>query len=119
MSCPVPLNYIDLPSLNLVGPTAGPVAPGTPITFSWNPDSFITPISPTTPLYMAGVAENATDPTFGPVTKINPSAGTIEAPADFPSGVVFLCLTTFSGGLTLSQLTDFGTLAGPLTIMIS
>lgn len=97
----------------------GPTAPGTPITFSWNPDEFLVPVDPNAPLYMAGVAENVTDPIYGQVTKINERSGTISTPADIPSGVVYVCLTTFAGGLTLQQLTDFGTLAGPLEIMIS
>ena len=119
VSCPVSPLDVKLPPLSLVGPKQGPVAPGTPITFSWNPEEFIINIDPAKPLYMAGVAENVTDPIYGQVTKINATHGTIPTPADIPSGVVYVCLTTFSGGLTLDQLTDYGTLAGPLEIMIS
>lgn len=120
VSCPINVNSgIKLPSLQLIEPTKAPVPPGTPIAFSWNADEFLVPVSQTTQLYMAGVAENVTDPIYAKVTKLNANSGTVPTPPDIPSGVVYVCLTTFSGGLTLDQLTDYGTLAGPLEIMIS
>lgn len=120
VSCPIdPNTGPKLPSLHLVKPTQDPVAPGTPIQFSWNPAEFLIHLAPDTQLYMAGVAENVTDPIYGKVTRLSANSGTVATPPDIPSGVVYVCLTTFSGGLTLDQLTDFGTLAGPLEIMVS
>ena len=80
---------------------------------------FFIQIDPAIQLYTAAVAENMTDPMFGPLTRVGQNMGTMQAAADLPSGVVYLCLTTFSSGLTLDELTDHGTLAGPLTIMMS
>lgn len=119
VECAVPFNDIKLPTLKLTSPISGPVAPGTPITFSWNPDTFLINLDTASPLYMAGVAENVTDPIYAEVTKINATHGTVLSPADIPSGVVYVCLTTFNGGLTQQQLTDYGTLAGPLEIVVS
>lgn len=44
--------------------------------------------------------------------------GTAPVPTG-ASGAVFACLTTFSGGLTLNDLTSYGTLAGPVEIILS
>lgn len=119
VSCPAPLDIVKLPSLQLIDPPPSPVAPGTPIQFSWNPDEFLIDVDPSTPLYMAGVAENVTDPIYAQVTKLSATSGTVPTPGDIPSGVVYVCLTTFAGGQTMQDLTDWGTLAGPLEIMAS
>ena len=119
VSCPMHIGYPSLPELNLVDPKTGPIEPGSTVTFSWDPSMFFIQIDPAVQLYTAAVAENMTDPMFGPLTRVGQNMGTMQAPADLPSGVVYLCLTTFSSGLTLDELTDHGTLAGPLTIMMS
>lgn len=44
--------------------------------------------------------------------------GSVALP-DGVAGVAFAVLTTFSGGLTAAQLTQYGTLAGPALVAVS
>lgn len=122
VSCPVTsdLGLVRLPQLNLMEPIpAPPVAAGTPITFTWDPNSLLIHVSPSTPLYMAAVSQNVSDLIWGPATRTGLGSGSVSVPSALPNGSVFACLTTFSGGLTLDELTEFGTLAGPIEITVS
>lgn len=59
-------------------------------------------------------------PFFAPLQNVSRALG--YGNAVVPSnvdGVVYAALTTFGGNLTLNQLSAFGTLAGPVEIVVS
>ncbi|KAL9094190.1 MAG: hypothetical protein Q9165_003605 [Trypethelium subeluteriae] len=123
VSCPQQLPIITLPKLNLVAPIPPqnlqpPVPAGTVVAFSWDPSTFFVPVAPGTQLYIAMVNQNVSAPIFQPVTSTGTGQGTVEVPEGV-NGTAFAALTTFSGGLNLDQLTQFGTLAGPAEVVLS
>lgn len=123
VSCPQQLPLTVLPKLTLTGPTPPvnlqpPTAAGTVLSFSWDPSTFFVAVDPNAPLYIAMVNQNVSAPIFEEVTKTGTGSGTVPVPAG-ANGTAFACLTTFSGGLTLDQLTQFGTLAGPVEVVLS
>jgi len=123
VECPMQLPIIQLPKLMLTSPAPTPnlqppVPAGTTLTFEWDPSKFFVTVDPNAPLYVAMVNQNVSAPIFEKITKTSASTGTAPVPAG-ASGAVFACLTTFSGGLTLNDLTKFGTLAGPVEILLS
>lgn len=125
VQCPMQLpGVVQLPKLTVTSPAPSPdlvpVPAGTPIEFKWDPSTFFTPVDSSKPLYIAVVNQNVEAPIFTEVQNLDFAAGTGSVPA--PAGVAgaaFACLTTFSGGLDLNQLTQFGTLAGPAEIIAS
>lgn len=149
VECPEQLPIIQLPKLNLTSPTPPsnlqpPTPAGTTLEFAWDPSQFFVSVDPSAPLYIAMVNQNISAPIFEQVTVTGMSTsaaleevsrtgelgsadevtatGAATGTAPVPSGVsgaVFACLTTFSGGLTLAELTSYGTLAGPVEILIS
>lgn len=120
--CPVYQPFIDLPKLTYTGPTPPTdlrpaLAVGTELSFSWDPTKFFVPVAKDEKLYIAMVNQIGT-PIFEEVTMTGAASGTVPVPSGV-AGSVFVCLTTFSGGLTLTDLTNYGTLAGPMEILIS
>lgn len=143
------LPIIQLPKLNLTSPMPPanlqpPIPAGTILTFAWDPSQFFVSVDPSAQLYIAMVNQNVSAPIFEPITKTGSSTGTTleevsrtgevgsvegvtltgiaTGTATVPAGVsgaVFACLTTFSGGLNLTGLSEYGTLAGPVEIMLS
>lgn len=126
VSCPMQLpGTVMLPKLQVTSPAPQPhlqpvVVPGTTVEFKWDPSTFFVSVDPSTPLYIAFVTQTSM-PVFEPVQKLNFAAGTGSAPTPSVAtgGQLFVALTTFSGGLTLDQLTQYGTLAGPMEIILS
>lgn len=55
---------------------------------------------------------------FEEITSCGDGCGTVPTPKAPVAGAAFAALTTFSGGLNETQLTDFGTLAGPAEVML-
>ncbi|KZF19652.1 hypothetical protein L228DRAFT_270974 [Xylona heveae TC161] len=123
VSCPQPLPIIVLPKLNLTSPMPPqnlqpPVAAGTTLSFAWDPSKFFVSVDPNAPLYIALINQDVQAPIFQEVTKTGSGTGTVPLPANI-TGVAFAVLTTFSGGLTEAQLTQYGTLAGPAEVAVS
>lgn len=123
VSCPQQLPLIQLPKLTLTSPTPPvdlqpPTPAGTVLHFSWDPTTFFVPVESSAPLFVAMVNQNVSAPIFQMVTPEGSGMGSVTVPEGV-SGVVFACLTTFGGGLTLDQLTAFGTLAGPVEVVLS
>ncbi|MCJ1367455.1 hypothetical protein MMC16_006588 [Acarospora aff. strigata] len=122
VSCPQYLPIIVLPKLTLSAPTPPlnlrpPLAPGTILTFNWDPATFFVPVNPADPLFIAFVNQIG-KVFFVNVNKVNERSGTVPLPSGL-GNIAFAVLTTFSGGLTQEQLTTFGTLAGPTEVPIS
>lgn len=123
VSCPMELpGQVLLPKLTQVSPQPEmhlqpPVPAGTTLTFKWDPSTFFVPVQPGTQLYIAMINQ-VSDPMFVPVTMAGDGMGTVPVPQGV-SGVAFAVLTTFSGGLNSTQLTQFGTLAGPAEVVLS
>ncbi|KAI9716412.1 MAG: hypothetical protein M1828_000354 [Chrysothrix sp. TS-e1954] len=125
VQCPMQLpGVVALPKLTVTSPAPSPdlvpVPAGTPVEFKWDPSTFFNPVDPSTPLYIAIVNQNVEMPIFAEVQNLDFSAGTgsVPAPANV-SGAAFACLTTFSSGLDLTALSQYGTLAGPVEIIAS
>lgn len=125
VSCPpqAQLPIVKLPKLTLASPPPNaklqpPIAAGTVLTFTWDPSTFFVPVGADEKLYIAMVNQNVSSPLFEQVTKTGSGSGTVTVPTGV-SGAVFACLTTFEGGLTLDDLSSFGTLAGPVEVMLS
>lgn len=139
------LPIVHLPRLNI---TVGvdldaPVTAGAIGEFSWDPSTLFIDLDPTTPLYIAIVNQNISAPIFQPLHRTSLSSGKddlfddshnaalagivmlTEVPtgtATLPDGVngtAFGCLTTFAGGLDLAALSSYGTLAGPVEVILS
>lgn len=56
---------------------------------------------------------------FEEVTSCGEGCGTVPTPKAPMAGAVFAALTTFSENLNETQLTEFGTLAGPAEVILS
>jgi len=122
VSCPQPLPIILLPKLTLASPTPPlnlqpPVAAGTVLTFNWDPSTFFVPVDPSKPLFIAFIDQIA-NTYFAQLTSTGTGSGTVALPEGL-GNIAFAVLTTFSGGLTEAQLTQFGTLAGPCEVPLS
>ena len=124
--CPQELpGVVLLPKLQLESPQPTPhlqppVPAGTTLTFSWDPSTFFVEVDPAAPLYIAVISQ-VSDPVFEKVTVFGSGAramGTVPVPEGV-SGVAFAVLTTFAGGLNTTQLSQFGTLAGPAEVVLS
>ena len=122
VSCPMYLPIILLPKLNLTSPVPPPnlqppTPAGTTLEFAWDPSTFFVPVDPSTPLYIAMINQ-ISPPVFEQVTMTGIGMGTVPVPANV-SGVAFAVLTTFAGGLNETELTNYGTLAGPAEVVLS
>ncbi|KAI4241481.1 MAG: hypothetical protein LQ352_007439 [Teloschistes flavicans] len=121
VSCPQQLPLIILPKLTFVGPTPAsnfpPTPAGTLLTFSFDPSTFFIKVDPNAPLYIAFI-NMITNTTFIEATKVDATTVTIPVP-EGAAGAAFAVLTTFSGGLNETQLTDFGSLTGPAEVILS
>jgi len=129
-SCPMELPnppFVLLPKLQLLTPYDSsavpdpaalqkPVAAGTTLTFKWDPSTFFVSVDPNAPLYVALINQNA-PPMFMELTMTSAGEGTIALPANL-GNAVFAVLTTFSGGLTSTDLANYGTLAGPQLVLV-
>ena len=78
---------------------------------------FFVPVDPNAPLYIAIVNQFA-NTVFAPIKPCGTGCGTVPLPQGV-EGADFAVLTTFSGPLTEDQLTDFGTFAGPVEVVLS
>ena len=120
VSCPDPLDIVSLPKLSFqpdpMPPQLPPPAAPATLTFSWDPKTFFVPVAEGAPLYVAYINQ-ISNPIFVPVSSTGVGTGTVPV-ADGVGGVVFAVLTTFSGGLSAVQLSEFGTLAGPVEIIV-
>lgn len=66
------------------------------------------------------VNQNISAPIFQQVQNLDFNGGTGSVPLpEGVTGAAFAALTTFSGGLTLNDLSQFGTLAGPAEVLAS
>ena len=122
VSCPMYLPIILLPKLNLTSPMPPsnlqpPTPAGTILEFAWDPTTFFVSVDPSAPLYIAMINQ-ISPPIFEQVTITGTGMGTVPVPANV-SGVAFAVLTTFAGGLNETELTNFGTLAGPAEVVLS
>lgn len=126
VECPQQLpNQVALPKLTATAPAPQPhlqppVAAGTQIDFKWDPSTFFVSVDPTQPLYIAMVNQNVNTPIFLEVQNLdfNGGTGSVALPAGV-TGAAFAALTTFSSGLTLNDLSQYGTLAGPAEVLVS
>jgi hypothetical protein len=124
-SCPqeLPLpTFVLLPKLVLVSPMPPvnlqpPTPAGTTLTFSWDPSTFFVTVEPTEALYIAFINQ-ISSPVFVQIGTGADSSGSVPVPAGI-SGVAFAVLTSFSGGLNETELSSFGTLAGPAECVLS
>jgi len=73
-----------------------------------------------TPLYLAMVNQNVSATIFTPLQNVSRMLGygSVVVPPSV-DGVVYAALTTYSSNLTLDQLSAYGTLAGPIEIVVS
>jgi hypothetical protein len=122
VSCPQYLPLVLLPKLTLVSPMPPtdlqpPTPAGTVLTFNWDPSTFFVSVDPSAPLYIAMVNQNL-PPVFEEVTSCGTGCGTVPVPVGV-GNVVYAALTTFSGGLNETDLSAFGTLAGPAEVLLS
>jgi hypothetical protein len=122
VSCPQQLPLVPLPKLTLTAPAPvsnlqPPVSSGTILTFEWDPSTFFVPVADSTSLYVAFINQDTT-PAFEAVTITGTGTGTASLPTGL-AGIAFAVLTTFSGGLNETELSSYGTLAGPVEIPLS
>ena len=122
VECPAPLPLTPLPKLNATSPVPPPnleppVPAGTTVSFAWDPSTFFVSVDPNAPLYIAMINQ-ITPPIFQEVTMTGTGTGTVTVPEGV-TGIAFAVLTTFSGGLSTIQLSQFGTLAGPAEVALS
>ena len=121
VSCPDPLNLVPLPKLMaapMPPPNLQPPPPaGATITFSYDPKTLFVAVDPAKPLYVAWINQIA-PPVFEEATMVSDGVVTAKVPPGV-GGVAFAVLTTFSGGLTPQQLSEFGTLAGPAEVALA
>jgi len=122
VACPQNLPLIVLPKLTLAAPMPSlnlqpPTPAGTILTFNWDPKQFFVTVDPNAPLYIAFVDQIA-QTFFAKLTISGTGSGTVAVPEGV-AGIAFAVLTTFQGPLTLEQLTQFGTLAGPAEVPLS
>ncbi|KAI9664200.1 MAG: hypothetical protein M1831_002379 [Alyxoria varia] len=125
VSCPQELPGVTLlPKLTLESPMPPPnlqppTPAGTTLTFSYDPSTFFTHVAPEDPLYIAFINQ-VSDPKFEKVAASPGEGGLTTATVPLPEGVegvAFAVLTTFEGGLNATQLSEFGTLAGPAEVV--
>ncbi|KAL8687906.1 MAG: hypothetical protein Q9218_006047 [Villophora microphyllina] len=122
VSCPQQLPLTILPKLNFVAPAPPPnlqppTPAGTKLTFSFDPSTFFVKVDPNAPLFIA-IINMVTNVTFIEATKVDANTVTVPVP-EGAAGAAFAVLTTFSGGLNETALTDFGSLAGPAEFILS
>ncbi|KAL8730732.1 MAG: hypothetical protein Q9181_004570 [Wetmoreana brouardii] len=122
VSCPVQLPIPILPKLTFLGPTPPPnLQPPTPagtlLKFGFDPSTFFVKVDPNAPLYIA-LINQVTNITYIEATKVGNDQVTVPVP-EGAGNAAFAVLTTFSGGLNETQLTEFGTLAGPAEVVLS
>ena len=87
------------------------------LTFEFDPAGFFVPVQKGQGLYVAFINQ-VLPAVFAPLTMTSATTGTAVVPVGV-EGVAFAVLTTFSGGLDTAQLTQFGTLAGPVEVVFS
>lgn len=119
--CPMQLPIPILPTLSIAPAEApatalDPIAMGGQLDVTWTTTS--TPVTSTTPLFLALIAGPSEMPVFVPLTKSGDTAGSATLPADM-MGTFFAVLTTFSGGVNTTTLTSTGTLAGPVVFAVN
>ena len=122
-SCPQELPGLALlPKLNLTSPMPPqnlqpPTPAGTTLSFAFDPSTFFVKVDPGEKLYVAFINQ-VSDPVFEELAMTGMGSGTVPVPEGL-GGVAFAVLTTFSGGLTALQLSQFGTLAGPAEVVLA
>lgn len=118
--CPVELYPTTLPKLSVSPMPPANLRPqqpaGTQLTFTWDPATFLSPTAASTPVYIFFVNQVAA-PVFVPAGTAGAGSATVALPSGI-AGVAFAGLSTFSGGLNMTQLSNFGTLAGKFTILV-
>ena len=122
VSCPQPLPITILPKLTLVSPMPPPnlqppTPAGTELRFSFDPTTFFVNVDPNAQLYI-GLVNMVTNVTFVEATSCGTGCVTAPVP-EGAAGVAFAVLSTFSGGLNLDQISQFGALAGPAEVVLS
>lgn len=122
-SCPEQLPYVTLPKLDVTSSIPStvlqpPFSNGTILDFQWDPATFFVTVNHSQPLYIAMVNQNSSAPIIQRLAMTGNGTGSVRLPAGV-AGSTFACLTTFSGGLTLDNLTSYGTLAGPVEVIVS
>jgi hypothetical protein len=95
-----------------------PLTPPTILHFTWDARRVNTSVL--TPLYIALVNQNSTMPVFTQLENVSRilGAGVMTLPPIGLAGAVFAALTK-SSNLTFAQLSSYGTLAGPVEILLS
>ncbi|KAK4505223.1 hypothetical protein PRZ48_003186 [Zasmidium cellare] len=129
-SCPESLGYPIFPHLNAT--TSGKPDNGTDdsiakdllISLSWKPSDFAVEVDAKQPLYLALVDSIlGSRPTILSVQRkmVNGTIHTGDAiiPGELTSGVAFAALTTFVELNSVEDLVEYGTLAGPVEILMS
>lgn len=122
VSCPQQLPITILPKLTLVSPAPPanlqpPTIAGTSLKFEFDPSTFFVNVDPSAQLYI-GMLNMVTNVTFVEATSCG--VGCVTAPVpEGAMGVAFAVLSTFNGGLDGTQLSEFGTLAGPAEVVLS
>lgn len=123
VECPMQLPIILLPKLMLTNPPPmsnphlAPVAAGTELSFSFDPSTFFVKVDPNAALYIAFINQ-VTNTTFAEATKTGTDSVSVKVPTGLGNSA-FAVLTTFSGGLNEDQVTQYGTLAGPVEVVLS
>ena len=92
------------------------VAVGTPLSFTWDPSTFLDPQDPSTPVYAFFINQVA-DPVYVPAGTAGAGAATVALPANL-AGAVFAGLTTKTG-MNATELSATSTLAGPQVVILS
>lgn len=120
-SCPQDLPIIKLPKLNNTTPMEPtdiqtPKDGGSVVSFAWDPNTFFVQPAEGTQLYIA-LLNQITMISFVPVATTPASVGSITVPEGV-AGIAFAALTTFGSGVDLNGLTAFGTLAGPVEVVL-
>ncbi|CCG80591.1 Putative uncharacterized protein [Taphrina deformans PYCC 5710] len=120
VKCPQQLPIPILPRLSIAPSQAPasdvvPIALGGTLNVVWTTTS--TPITDTTPLYLALIAGSSGMPAYVPLTRTGTGAGSITLPNTL-MGTFFAVLTSVSGGVNTTALTATGTLAGPVVFAV-
>lgn len=124
-TCDNALGYSVLPTLNVSDvPWKNNQADPSPqeITISYDPDTFWAPQEDDATFYLALVNQGY-EPVMVGINETGREGSVVIASAVIPveesTGVVYAALTTFQGGMDVGNLTEFGTLAGPVEIVVS
>ncbi|KAL8924363.1 MAG: hypothetical protein Q9208_004145 [Pyrenodesmia sp. 3 TL-2023] len=120
--CPQQLPIIILPKLTFAGPAPPPnlqppTPAGTSLKFTFDPSTFFVNVDPNAQLYI-GLVNMVTNVTFVEATSCGDGCVTAPVP-EGAAGAAFAVLSTFNGGLNENQLSEFGTLAGPVEVVLS